>query len=62
MSNRAPNTIKKIRHVRVQDDVWIEAAQNAEKEGLTISELVRDLLKDYNRARGEARKPRRTPA
>lgn len=43
-----PSTQTKIRHVRVPDAVWLEAARNAEAEGMRISELVRDLLRDYN--------------
>lgn len=37
----------KIRHVRVPDRIWIAAAERAENEGAKISEVVRDLLRDY---------------
>lgn len=56
MSNAMTNTTTdrdstgrtKIRHVRVPDVIWVDAARQAQTEGMTISELVRDLLRDYN--------------
>lgn len=39
----------KVRHVRVADPIWDAAFANAQADGYTgISELVRDLLRDYN--------------
>lgn len=40
-----------VRHVRIPDATWVDAARNAERDGMTISELVRDLLRDYNAGR-----------
>lgn len=37
----------KIRHVRIPDNIWIAAAQRAENDGMTISEVTRELLRDY---------------
>lgn len=42
-----PSRAKKIRHIRMSDDLWVAAATKADAEGLTISELVRDLLREY---------------
>lgn len=39
----------RIRHVRVPDSTWIPAAQKAEAEGVRISEVVRALLRGYER-------------
>lgn len=33
------------RQVRVEDDLWQAAKSAAEKEGTTVSEVVRDALK-----------------
>lgn len=47
-----PPTQTKIRHVRIPDQIWNPAAVKArEEDGITISELVRDLLRDYNGGR-----------
>jgi hypothetical protein len=40
---------RRIRHVRVQDELWHQAAEKATLEGVTISEKVRELLAEYLR-------------
>lgn len=37
------------RHIRIGDEVWLSAVRKAESEGMSISELVRALLRAYNR-------------
>jgi antitoxin component of RelBE/YafQ-DinJ toxin-antitoxin module len=44
-----PKNLKRIRHIRVADDMWVNASKKANEEGITISELVRVLLRDYLR-------------
>ncbi len=39
--------LRKIRHVRVETELWVTACVKAETEGVTISELVRRLLAEY---------------
>lgn len=41
----------KVRHVRIADPIWTGAAQKAQEEGVTISEVVRSLLRDYTAGR-----------
>lgn len=38
---------KKLRHVRVSDEVWVAASIKANAEGLLISDVVRRLLAEY---------------
>lgn len=40
---------KKLRHVRVEQQLWALACEKAEAEGLGISEAVRRLLEGYVR-------------
>jgi hypothetical protein len=44
---RTPNRV-----VRVSDDVWSTAAKKAQREGLSMIELVRKLLADYAGMKG----------
>jgi len=43
------STHTKIRHVRVPDPLWVESCAKAEDDGYRISEVVRALLRGYNR-------------
>ena len=38
---------KKIRHVRIETELWVQACRKAASEGLTISSVVRRLLTAY---------------
>jgi hypothetical protein len=38
---------KKIRSVRVSDQVWAKAKAKAKAEGKTVSEVIVDFLKGY---------------
>lgn len=44
---------RKIRHVRMSEREWTEAAAKANADGYTISEVVRLLLRDYVAGRVE---------
>lgn len=37
------------RHIRISDELWIDAVTQAEAEGMSISEAVRALLRAYTR-------------
>ena len=37
----------KVRHFRAPDRIFIPAAERAANEGATLSELVREFLRDY---------------
>jgi predicted HicB family RNase H-like nuclease len=39
--------MKKIRSVRVSEQVWVKAKAKAKSEGKTVSELIVDFLKEY---------------
>lgn len=45
MSDQAGPT--KIRHVRVAESLWAAASAKAQREGRTISEVIRALLVAY---------------
>lgn len=55
-ATKPQGTETRVRHVRVPDAIWLEAAANANAEGLTISELVRMLLREYNQQRQRVRR------
>lgn len=42
-----PSGQSPIRHVRVPDAPWEAAKERAAREGLNISAVVRDLVRDY---------------
>jgi len=39
--------LKKIRSVRVSDQLWLKAMAKAKKNGMTLSEVIVDFLKEY---------------
>lgn len=43
---------RKLRHVRVDTELWVLACKKAEAEGVKISEVVRRLLESYVRDEG----------
>jgi macrodomain Ter protein organizer (MatP/YcbG family) len=40
-------TGKKARSVRVSDQVWQRAKEKANKQGMTVSEVIVDFLKEF---------------
>jgi hypothetical protein len=53
-----------LRNVRIEDDIWYPAMRRAEAEGRALSEVVREILREYGRgqltsALAECRPPRR---
>lgn len=40
-------TGKKIRSVRVSDQVWTKAKAKANEQGMTVSEVIVDFLKEF---------------
>lgn len=39
----------RIRHIRIPESPWVDAAKKANESGMTISEAVRALLRGYVR-------------
>jgi hypothetical protein len=37
----------RLRNLRVDDDLWVAAGHRAQREGLTMSELIRGWLAEY---------------
>lgn len=41
--------VKRIRHIRMPDSLWDAASERAAREDMTVSELIRVVLRDYLR-------------
>lgn len=39
--------IKRLRAFRVEDDLWDQAIEKSQKQGITVSEILRDALDQY---------------
>ncbi len=42
--------MKRIRAFRVEDDLWFSAVEKSEREGTTVSQVIRIALKRYLQA------------
>ena len=40
---------QKIRAIRVRDSVWVKAQERAEREGVTVAEVVRKYLERWGK-------------
>lgn len=44
-----PRGASKVRHVRVSDQLWQAFAAKVDSEGANLSEILRELIRDYVR-------------